>query len=73
MFTGKAPLNPTEDRSYLIRDVSIVLMVLSTVFVLSRLYVRRFVSNSFGLDDYAAIIALVRSKQKPKKTYYRAG
>lgn len=57
------PLHPYEDRAYLIRDINITLMILSTVFVLSRLYVRRFVSNSFGLDDCAAIIALVRSRR----------
>ncbi|KAL0632544.1 hypothetical protein Q9L58_008565 [Maublancomyces gigas] len=34
-------------------------MVLSTAFVLPRLYVRKFVSNSFGLDDCAATIALI--------------
>lgn len=54
------PRDPTANRSYLIRDVNITLMVLSTIFVVARVYVRKFVSNSFGLDDCSAIVSLVR-------------
>lgn len=55
------PEDPTADRSYLIRDINVTLMVLSTIFVIARVYVRKFVSNSFGLDDCCAMLSLVSS------------
>lgn len=60
-------VDPTADRSYLIRDVNITLMVLSTIFVVARVYVRKFMSNSFGLDDCSAVVSLVRIQPKERR------
>lgn len=53
--------NPNDNRSYLIRDFNSLFIALSSVFVLARLYMRKYVTNSLGLDDCAAVISLVSS------------
>lgn len=58
---GVPPDDPNDDLSHLIRDVNLTLVVLSSIFVIARLYVRKFVSNSLGLDDCSAVISLVSS------------
>lgn len=58
---GVPPDNPNDDLSYLVRNTNLTLMVLSSIFVIARLYVRKFASNSLGLDDCSAVISLVSS------------
>lgn len=54
------------DRSSVTVSVDITLILLSSAFVLTRLYVRKFFSDTLGLDDFSALISLVRySKPKP--------
>lgn len=48
----------TANRSYLIRDFNVTLMVLSTIFVVSRVYVRKFVSNTFGFVTVASLVRI---------------
>lgn len=47
------------DQSSTTRITDITFIVLSSIFVTTRLYVRKFVTNSLGLDDGAALISLV--------------
>lgn len=62
MVSGDVPPdNPNDNLSYLIRNINLTLIVLSSTFVIARLYVRKFVSNSLGLDDCSAVISLVSS------------
>lgn len=51
----------TSDNSLVFFTPLVVLAVLSTFFVGLRLYARRFQGVKYGLDDYMAIIALVRT------------
>lgn len=57
---------PVPNRSLITVSADITLILLSSAFVITRLYVRKFVSNTLGLDDGAALISLVRlSNQVP--------
>lgn len=59
--TNPDKLDLNADRSYLILDFNCTLVALSSVFVLGRLYMRKYASKSLGLDDFAAVISLVSS------------
>lgn len=52
---------PVPDRSAITLSVDITLIIFSSIFLFTRLYVRKFVSNTLGLDDFAALISFVRS------------
>ncbi|ETS75639.1 hypothetical protein PFICI_12583 [Pestalotiopsis fici W106-1] len=47
----------TEYRGYLVRNLNICLIIISTLVVFSRLYVRLFMTKGLGLDDVATAIA----------------
>lgn len=51
---------PAPDRSAITLSVDITLIIFSSIFLFTRLYVRKFVSNTLGLDDFAALLSLVR-------------
>lgn len=55
------PQHDVLDQSATTLTTDITLMVLSSIFIITRLYVRKFVSNNLGLDDCAALISLVRA------------
>lgn len=55
------PQHDVADRSRITRSIDITLISLSLIFVLTRIYVRKFVSNNLGLDDAAALVSFVRS------------
>lgn len=50
-------------RGRMTAGVAILFMVTSWVTVLLRVYVRGFMSKSFGIDDYLAVVTLVRALQ----------
>lgn len=47
------------DRSYITRNCNITLIAVSSAVVIARIYTRKYISNSLGLDDLAAFVALV--------------
>lgn len=47
------------DRSYITRNCNITLITVSSAVVIARIYTRKYISNSLGLDDLAAFVALV--------------
>lgn len=57
-------LQQSGDRSSITRSTDITLILLSTAFVIARLYVRKFVTCNLGLDDCAALISLVSGLDK---------
>jgi hypothetical protein len=46
-------------KGHKIRDVNAALIAITTVIVGARLFTRKFISKSFGLDDGLALLALV--------------
>lgn len=57
-----------EDHGYIIEDLNVCLITFSTIFILLRCYVRRFMLNSMGWDDAFAVIAWVRITRKLQTT-----
>ncbi|KAF3014696.1 hypothetical protein E8E14_005691 [Neopestalotiopsis sp. 37M] len=47
----------TDYRGYLVRNLNICLIIISTIIVFSRLYVRIFMTKGLGLDDVATAVA----------------
>ncbi|KAI4595727.1 hypothetical protein KJ359_006718 [Pestalotiopsis sp. 9143b] len=47
----------TDYRGYLVRNLNICLIIISTIFVFSRLYVRAFMTKGLGMDDVATTVA----------------
>ncbi|KAH8147821.1 uncharacterized protein LAJ45_08287 [Morchella importuna] len=47
------------DRSYITRNCNITLIAVSSAVVIARIYTRKYISNSLGLDDLAAFVALI--------------
>ena len=61
MSATEAPLDPAlyESRAHIPITVVAVVLSLATLLVSLRSYTRAILINQFGMDDYAAIIALV--------------
>lgn len=53
-------ISHTGNRTAISLITDITLILLSTAFVIARLYARKFITKSLGLDDLAAFISLVR-------------
>lgn len=53
------------NRAFITLTADISLMLLSTTFIATRLYGRKFVSKTLGLDDGAAFISLVSGFKYP--------
>ncbi len=56
-----------DNRAGLIIGVVVFLLVLTTVFFLARLYVRRFLTRSLGWDDWMGLVALVSPPINPTR------
>lgn len=50
---------PPGSQGYMIRDLNISLIAISTVLVASRLYVRGLMIKNLGMDDLLAVLAYV--------------
>ena len=50
---------PTDDRVGMTIGVSVMMTAIATCLILTRLYVRKFVANALGADDYVSLAALV--------------
>lgn len=50
---------PVASQGYVIRNLNIALIVITSVIMMLRLYVRGLMTKAFGLDDFIAIIACV--------------
>ncbi|KAH6983981.1 hypothetical protein EDB80DRAFT_756822 [Ilyonectria destructans] len=49
----------TTSRGHILFNINVALIVISSVIVLARLYVRRFMTKAFGLDDILTIVSFV--------------
>lgn len=49
----------TTPRGHIVFNINVALIVISSVIVLARLYVRRFMTKAFGLDDILTIVSFV--------------
>jgi len=62
MSEATAPPPPNYDnRAGTVIAVSVFLMCVSTLFVGLRIYTRKVIKNEMGIDDYFAILTLVRN------------
>ncbi|KAH6974682.1 hypothetical protein EDB80DRAFT_880160 [Ilyonectria destructans] len=52
-------LEGTTSRGHILFNINVALIVISSVIVLARLYVRRFMTKAFGLDDILTIVSFV--------------
>lgn len=57
----EAAVLPHDHRGHVVIIVGIVMTVLATVTVLARLYTRYFIIHHIGVDDWMAILSLVRA------------
>lgn len=53
------PFYPYEDKSMMVVGLNVALIVVSTLLVVSRFYVRIAVTKNLGPDDWCAFFALV--------------
>src|SRR6266566_3421329 len=56
---------PTDWRSAVTIGIVASLLPLTTILVALRLYTRRYVNHSIGIDDWATLAALVRPSRPP--------